>query len=189
MLIHEITSGIDARYGRGSIDGPKALVYLYRRFGFTDQGSGDYKEVCRYAIETPLKDTYIVVIIGAKRARIHWAAEESLYERATQEICDSNQSPTPFVQSCIDAAGDCLRDLRRPIRVRDQAITIFGEATDEDCNNSFCDASHMAGYGVPSGAFVDPDLFHDFMDVVKFIGGGDVAAGMKRVMKMEKENE
>ena len=167
----------DERIGEyGDIDSGNALVYLYRRFGFTPQGSDAYKRVCAYYVETPLKDTYLTFFIGGSQTFIGWTAKQNLFDRLDDD--------TEFAKQCKDAAEACLRDLLRPVFVRDVPITLLGKATTEELDQyDEAPRSRMAGYGVITECYEDPDVYFDFMKFVREQGGGDLIAGMKSILE------
>lgn len=175
-----IAQKVDPRFGDNAfIPAAPAFMYLYRRFGFTDYGCDSYKSVCCYRIETKETGLYVLAKIGGF-CSLGWTAKRKLYDL----LYDRHREDwKELMMKCSTAIEDCVRDLTRPIMVRDVSITIFGESTAEDDKRPICEHSPMAGYGVPTGAYAEPDLFIDFMHFVRKFGNGNMSDGMKSLMK------
>lgn len=164
-----------------SIDSGKAFVYLYRRFGFTASGSDGQKEVCDYVIPTSHPEVFVVIHIGATRAYLGVTSTREAHRRYTQEELGSLGVATVYMQQIHQAVEDCLRDLLRPVRVRDVAINLLGVVPDADVNDE-AERSPAAGYGVPGDCYREPGLFFDFVKWVREQGDGDFVAGMLKTM-------
>lgn len=85
------------------------------------------------------------------------------------------------LKAYVVAAKKTLRDLQRPVGIRDTEITIYGTA--ETCYSKNA-APEAATAGLPSGAVAnaDPDLFVELHGMIHDLGKGDLAAGMKAVL-------
>jgi len=261
---HEIIQrvfGDDNRFGVPS--GP-ALVYCYRRFGFTPYGSDDHKRVCRYVVPTAVDGLCVTLLFGGKTCYIHdsmcqevmaryygeeqrpwwdwwrlcgeWAAEQGtflyadgladaeLYKSQAEEwlaeqgvvgevsadewekewsdkyfshiqshndqVRDAfkqvepfpeNQIPGAFMQQCQDAFEASLRDLLRPVQVRDVFINILG-VCDKETFTKVVEPSFMAGYGVVTDVYKNYDLYLEYLNLAYDTGVGDLFVGMNLVL-------
>ncbi len=170
-----------------------ALVYLYRRFGFTQFGSDPDKAVCRYLIETSMRGFYLVFDIGGVNTFIRCTADYALFDRYGQEAQAAYPETTEFMCECHDVAEACLRDLLRPVFVRDVPITLLGRATAAELGEyneeverppNEAQRSLMAGYGVQIEAYQEPNRYFAFMGLVEGAGGGNLVEGMKAVTEL-----
>ncbi|MCE6958758.1 hypothetical protein LAZ40_06815 [Cereibacter sphaeroides] len=75
--------------------------------------------------------------------------------------------------------ADAVRDLKRGVRVRDQAINLFGRVAEAELRE------HPAS-GLGAGALVnqDPDLFSQLEARFWTLGGGDRQEGMRRALEL-----
>lgn len=98
-----------------------------------------------------------------------------------------------FVTAVHTAVADVLRDMLRPVQVRDVFINILGPMKDSDlgeydeereCFVNEAERSHMAGFGVPEDAYNDPNLFIDAMHDIRRFGQGDMVAGLTAVRSL-----
>jgi len=84
-----------------------------------------------------------------------------------------------------------MKDLLRPVQMRDVLINILGEfepegdEEDEETETYHNEAPrfHAAGNGVPDW-YANKDLLWDFVDAVEKFGGGSAEAGMKKVVEL-----
>ena len=181
LQFDEIAKEVDPRFGDNAItDGPKTFLYFFRRFGFPKTGSDAEKSVCMYYIPSSQPGVWVSVIVDGVNA--YWSLETS--NRLNGQLSDST-----VVATCQNALRELLTDLIRPVVVRDSFITVFGAATADDVRKGSVEYSHMAGWGVPTDAYADPEVFLDFMAWVKRQGHGDVVAGMKSIMPKGEEDD
>lgn len=164
-----------------------ALVYCYRRFGFTEYGSDSYKSVCRYNIPTDVDGLFVGLLFGGVTCFIGSPmtadVSEKYYRSGSQR----------FLNEYHRAFESALRDLLRPVRIRDVYVNILGECNDlgewDEDKEIFADEvdrSFMAGYGVVTEVYKDFDLFLNYLDYARTMGDGDLHTGMKKVMEGEK---
>ena len=178
----------------GSIDAGNAFVYLYRRFGPPFAGSDSYKDVCAYYIDTSLEDVQVVVRIGGDRAYLGVAAGMKVQWRYNEDRIRNGDEDTLFMKLAGEALESGIRDLLRPVYVRDVPITLLGRATeselgeyleDEEQYENEVPRSKMAGYGIPHDLYEYPELFFEFVMLLREWGGGDIGKGMELVMEWQ----
>lgn len=188
LPIDEIAKEVDPRFGNSAItDGPKTFLYLFRRFGPSRHGSDAYKSVCQYYIPLSVDGTYLGVTITGEAAYWGFAAVKSISSGLETAL---RAGGGELVERCIAAAKEGLRDLIRPVAVRDSSFTIFGEANNDDCTNSFAEYAPSSGFGVPREFLMHTELFLDFMDWVrKQAGNGDTALAMRELMMDGEHND
>jgi hypothetical protein len=168
----------------GWIDAGKAFLYLFRRFGPPVYGSDGSKEICDYVIETEVKDVFLIIHIGGKKGYISWSATKKIRRRYDSDWMKAKNKRTEFMKSIEDSLENCLRDLLRPVSVRDNLITLLGEDTNE---LAIVEPYKAAGWGIVTEVYEAPDLYFDFIDYVKGIGNGSVVSGMRKIMDNKKE--
>ena len=222
----------------GSIPAGPALLYLIRRFGYTEWGGDDHKEVCCYFLPTEISELYVSISVKWTNAwvsssfsdggedSLYWACEtearrpyQEWHERCRgwvaaqgrsfsgnirptdedEELREAYKTIEPFPPNYIEpepgslrhkvltAFEEALRDLLRPVFVRDVPINIMGkvepvwsdkkEAYDIDLD--LVKPHWTAGKGMVLEPYRDHDLFLDFLHVTRERGGGDLFAGMK----------
>ncbi len=108
------------------VDAGKAFLYLFRRFGPPEHGSDPRKEVCIYVLPTAISGLCLTILIGGRTAYIQdWATRtvwNTYYQAAPRTGGDGK-----FCQQCEQVFTDTLRELLRPVRVRDLYINLVGE--------------------------------------------------------------
>jgi len=125
--------------------GSRAFAYLWRRFGPPFGGSDDHKELCAYILTTAEPDMWL-----------------SLYPCGSRCGCGYLTARNPALRHHVRGSADAarlrdallgtLRDMLLPVFVRDVAITIVGQASDEDMSAPCAERSVYAGYPVPKDA-------------------------------------
>lgn len=86
------------------------------------------------------------------------------------------------LKAYVVAAEQTLRDLQRPVGIRDTEITIYGPAKTVASKNA-ADEAESAGVGAGAVVNADPDLFVELHQAIHELGKGDLAAGMKAVLE------
>jgi hypothetical protein len=117
-----------------------------------------------------------------------WGAQEAIYEARAQEYRDSaGPLPSPFEyppdslrERCNQALRVAIADLLRPVFVRDVLINICGPV-EAGGDLPRADYSHMAGFGVTTEVYDDPDAWFEFVAKARRVGGGDLLAGLQGV--------
>lgn len=233
-IVRKILGEAADKYGR--IPAGPALLYLIRRFGYTEWGGDDHKEVCCYYLPTTVKGARVHITVkgtvawlglGFSDDSLDWACEMEArrpYQewhdrcrawaasqgrqfggdiRPTAEdvaLREAYQEIEPFPPQYIDpepgserykvlaALEGTLRDLLRPVFVRDVPINILGEVElvwsdeKEAYDLDTVEPHWSAGKGMVLEPYRDHDLFLDFLEVTRERGGGDLFAGMKAAL-------
>jgi len=239
MIIKHIVSRIFGDEYDFSIPAGPALVYFYRRFGFTEHGSDADKWLCRYVLPTAVDGLWINFSFGGVNCYIGtsmsdvleekyhnaerrlvtewwercnqwadgretpllvspmenislfvdqaetWLTAQGITEELTEEqwsktwsgpyykhrkahndrVRDAYKQIEPFPErdapnisefgkSCETAVENVLRDLLRPVAVRDVYINVLGHADLGEYDEEHCrfvdeaERSYMAGYGI-----------------------------------------
>lgn len=123
-----------------------AFGYLWRRFGPPSWGSDDRKELCSYVIRTP--DSAVFLELGVKAMPLSFSVgflADSSTE--TTRFADDGDETMARIRTAVIAA---MREMLRPVYVRDVPINIFGRVTDEYASDwEPAERSKYAGLGVP----------------------------------------
>lgn len=178
------------------IDAGPALVYLMRRFGYPNIGSDAYKEVCDYLLPTGQDGAYLIIHIEGTSAQLGLTVDKETRSALLAQMLPGHGQKlwveeTELGQACIEACAATLRDLLRPVRVRDVWIDILGRTEPGDLGKwneveeryeNTAAPWHAAGYGVPEGCYDDPVLFIRFMTLIKELGDSNVANGMRQAI-------
>jgi len=187
----------------GGIRGGQLFAYLFRRFGYPNEGWDDRKELASYLLNTPMNDVFLSVIpymagdfedrLLKDRTRhmfgycISQEIEEQLYA-----IPASRHRESELYQRCNNAFEATIRDLLRPVFIRDIAINCHGRIEDDaldDMPEEAAKRCNEAGYGIPQAFFEDIKRYDDFIDALCKLGDG-IEGGMNKVIAMaDKENK
>lgn len=182
LPIDKLAQRVDPRFGAQAItDGPKTFLYLFRRFGPSSSGSDSDKVVCQYYIPLRLMpEAWLVIRISGLHAYWQFVASKKISTMLEAQLVAGGGS---VVDKCIEAIAAELNDLLRPVIVRDQSITVFGYATEEDFQREVAECSVASGWGVPRPFLMDPELFIEFIRwVTSQSGNGDTTAAMRDLM-------
>jgi len=165
------------------LDAGHAFLYLFRRFGFPNIGSDDHKNVCAYAIPCEVQGTFVILKIGGTRCSIGWTATEELFNRYMEEERLMRHLPenSEFVTQCNWAIRKTLRDLLRPVFVRDVQRWIFGLQYNRELTPA--KPFKSAGYGLSEDLFEDPNVLYELIDHIRDMGKGNFAAGARKVLE------
>jgi hypothetical protein len=140
--------------GERAKDGGSGLVafaYLWRRFGPPAGGSDPYKDLAAYALTTAEPDVFLrVVTHGAALAYgVGYFALEGVRSDFRNPRAENWREASPLARRVNQALFDSLRDLLRPVYIRDTAINIFGRLLDDDQQqNDAAEPSKYAGLGI-----------------------------------------
>lgn len=148
-----------------------AMAYLWRRFGPPWRGGDDHKSLVDYTLTTEDPQIFLWLHLGGSGLAysVGYLAHESIREEADRPMADwckryedwwraaIGESPDRtnprewrtaggLVYRVNRAVLDALRELERPVYVRDCALNLFGR-----CKDTYepAERSLYAGYGVP----------------------------------------
>lgn len=125
------------------------FAYLFRRFGYPIYGWDDYKSLVQYYLTTP--DDEVVLLVDPNdsvRLSFGYGLAPRLAQAAHDAEIRSRRSfeTTPIYQQISGALIAAMRDLQRPVAVRDVLITFLGRPAADD--QALAERSPQAGYGV-----------------------------------------
>lgn len=173
------------------------FAYLFRRFGYPNRGWDDYKDHSCYMLTTPREDVMVSVrpYVGSN-TDLHFSIVASaeamqgygeLYRRKDRPKT-WQELDEPFRSMC-EAADMAGRDLLTPVYVRDCAINAAGYLTDDESAMFESSADFAISTGYPSGYLgnINPELMSKIHKTVHRLGNGDIAAGMKAILKLAGE--
>lgn len=120
-----------------------AFAYLYRRFGPPINGCDQYKSLCMYVLTTPMDGLGLwidpVKWVHCSFGYLHDAAiEQKLFEERLEfvERVEKGAWPSdrqsPVRGPITDALEATMKELLRPVNIRDWFINILGPIKDED---------------------------------------------------------
>ena len=125
----------------GDINYGTLFTYMFRRFGPTEYGSDDCKNIANWFLTTPDKNVALMVSpdpSGCKHSFGYMANKEVFSGRL-------NFDQISIMTEALKAA---MCDLLFPTYVRDVFINAAGKMKDEDVIEDFCNYFEWAGYGV-----------------------------------------
>ena len=142
VCCHDLAKKIFGKACENENGGLIALSYLYRRFGPTLHGSDDHKELCCYWLSSSSPE--IILTVSPKGLGLDYCfgylAKESLRFGSKKQAKASKK-----ITSVLTKA---MRDLLRPVFIRDVPVNILGRIKDSDVSREV-PYSKYAGYGVP----------------------------------------
>jgi hypothetical protein len=180
----------------GGIRGGQLFAYLFRRFGYPNDGWDDRKELASYLLNTPMCDVFLSVTpymagdfedrLLKDRTRhmfgycISQEIEEQLYA-----IPASKHRESEIYQQCNAAFEAAIRDMLRPVFIRDIAINCHGRIEDDalDAMPNEAKRCNEAGYGIPQAFFEDMKRYDKFIDALCKLGG-NIENGINKVIAM-----
>ena len=146
------------------LGGGDLFAYLFRRFGYPNVGWDDYKELANYVISTPMEDVFLEICpyLGGPKTSLHFGylvsteidaklAQEMLKDRQKDTFAWKEWPTESYIYRCSKALQEAIRDLERPVFVRDIPINCKGRINDEQMDGlrKEADYSDHAGYGIP----------------------------------------
>lgn len=137
----EIWPGDIAVKAVGDINYGTLFTYMYRRFGPSEYGSDDYKDIAAWFLTTPNHFVALTVSPNPSGCRHSFGY-----------MVNRNMFPYPWNENQIklvtEALEAAIRDLLFPTYVRDVFINAAGKVKDEDVGEDHCSYFKWAGYGV-----------------------------------------
>jgi len=184
-----------------NLRGGQLVAYLFRRFGYPSWRWDEYKELTHYLITTPMKDVFLEVrpYMGGDSPQpssfdhtvlmfgycVDKAIEEESYYPLLMEGKRNDWYEHPRYKECNQAFEAAMRDLLRPVYVRDVPINCYGLVLDDDLGTcpSHVEPYHAAGYPIPQAFLRDTDRYVQFTDALSTLGDGSMDKGIDRVIK------
>ena len=125
------------------------LPYLYRRFGPPFTGCDSVKELASFWLTTRRKGLGLWVSCRGRSLRYCFGVgySDALRKRFPKDM--RMDAPPKTVRDCRAALVEAMRELLRPVCVRDAAFNILGRCESDD---NEAPRSHYAGYGCPREA-------------------------------------
>ncbi len=188
-----------------NIKGGQLFAYLFRRFGYPSWAWDSDKELTHYCLTTPLEDVFLTVCpaMGGDYSGgydctelmfgycIERSIEEEYHTLYRQRKLDEWET-SPRYTACVKALKAALRDLLRPVYVRDVPINCYGRVMDESFKGFPAEVEpyHAAGYSFPRTLFRDTDRYEQFWDALRTLGNGSADTGIDTVIALAtKESE
>ncbi|WP_034340287.1 hypothetical protein [Deinococcus misasensis] len=153
-LSHELKVEDAAHKYMQGVEYGNLLAYLIRRFGYTKCGSDDHKEICAYLLNTPREDVFIRVGVRAGR-EVWWDFSAYVSNATWLEYIGARQDGKgqEFLKDHVKAVARAVKELQRPVYVRDVPISPLGRLTEDAARKVrlvACEAHESAGYGAVS---------------------------------------
>ncbi len=171
--------------------GADLFTYCFRRFGYPSSGWDDYKEICRYNVTTPEPDIFLTITPHCGRSgQDSWLSFGYLIEKALEEeyyqLLTRRGHQDALSTRGNTALTEALKDLRRPVPIRDVLITCTGPLLaegDEEELPAQVSPFVGAGFGIPRAFLLDdPDRYSQFLEALAHLGKGDSGQGIERVI-------
>ena len=181
------------------------FAYLFRRFGYPNSGWDDHKDLTRYVLTTPMDNVFLEVrpyLGGDYRHRqnndaitvslmfgycmsqeLEQQYLEELYYRKPR-ISQQEREASALHQQYIKAFTATIRDLQRPVFVRDIPINCYGRIAISEIDDlpEQAELPLEAGYGIPMDFFADLDRHDKFLEALYNLGNGDMGKGMQWII-------
>lgn len=187
--------------------GEQLFAYLFRRFGYPNQGWDDHKELVRYLLTTPMDNVFLEVrpYLGCNyRHNVHrmfgYCISQYLEQQYLEELyyrsprlSQQEREASALHQQYINAFEATIRDLQRQVFIRDIPINCYGYIASDEFNNLPEQASPAieAGYGIPMDFFADLARYDSFIEAISELGDNNISKGMQWVIeawKAQQEN-
>lgn len=182
-----------------SLRGGQLFTYLFRRFGYPSWGWDEYKTLVQYCITTPADGVFLTIIPymgddyeGAGNDPINTELmfgyliakeiEDEYYSFVRQGKYQEWEESSRY-KTCVKAFEVAIRDLLRPVYIRDVPINCYGRIYDEKFTLPSTDHYHAAGYPIPTVFFKDIKRWEAFTDALITIGNGSMDVGIDNVIK------
>jgi hypothetical protein len=198
MVLRNITNEVfGTAVDLHSIPAGPALIYMIRRFGYSESGTDDYKRLCNYVLPTRIGGLYLGISFSATSCWI----DDLMDDEAGYRYQEAESKARPYdidhifpgdtlIGQYQQALKEATQDLLRPVFIRDVPINILGRAENvewdeekEECSN--CVERHFSsGYGVVVDAYREADTYIDMMHEIKEFGEGDIVVGMRRAREL-----
>ena len=116
--------------------------------------------------------------------------EEEFYRYLTQHGHAGWPEQTLY-RECNQAFTATMRDLLRPVFVRDVPINCYGRIEDAEVEKlpDSVERSYMAGYGIPFAIVSSEERFQQFCDAVLTLGYGSYEAGVENMTEDCRHNQ
>jgi hypothetical protein len=187
-----------------NLRGGQLFAYLFRRFGYPSWAWDDDKDLTHYCLTTPLEDVFLTVRpcmdgdypdgYDCTELMFGYCIERSIEEEYRafymQRKLDEWETSPRYV-TCIGAFEAALRDLLRPVYVRDVPINCYGRIMDESFKGLGLSVKpyHAAGYAIPRAFFKSTDRWEHFVHALNTLGNGSFDKGIDAVIALAKESE
>lgn len=173
--------------GVTSLDGPTLFAYCFRRFGYPNRGWDEDKHLSCYVLTTPRPDMQLEIyptLSGDLHSqlifRVSLAARMAIEEGwVRHRSLDWTTWPdTDPLAAYIPVVRATLRDLSRPVRVRDSTFQALRVAT------HLAEAPLPPVTGVAAGLLGndDPKGFVALYRLIARLGDGNIPDGIQRVL-------
>lgn len=155
-----------------------------------DSGEGEASQV--------IQTYYLPTLNSDKPRRSFWNYLEEQYSHYSKlydavEVAPPRESPIEpgsLREKVVNALRASIKDLLRPVKVRDWQINCLGKVSDRDARR-LLEPSYMAGYGVFTEVY-QPDRVEQYFEAIKAfkrLGKGDIVKGMVRAIDLGQEKE
>lgn len=129
------------------------FAYCWRRFGPPWCGSDNYKELVNYYLTTRIDGMFLRV--SCKAMELEYCFGVAWDDRIQSQLPDwppeDDGASLPIVSECKAALVEAMRELLRPVRVRDVSINCLGRCEHAE-EGEEAEVSRYAGFGVDKEA-------------------------------------
>ena len=173
------------------------IDYLFRRFGYPFTGCDSDKQIAQYIITTPLPDIFLSLSVKAGYIDFGYCIPNDLFQMAMEiaslhheEIYCSEleKEKNERYKLAHEALRASIKDLLRPIILRDCAFNIVGDVTDEvwamypepieTRKTAWCGLWQVAKLYETTDGF---EALYKLLKAIKKSADGDLIAGMNKI--------
>jgi hypothetical protein len=181
--------------------GGQLFAYLFRRFGYPNIGWDEHKNLVSYRITTPMRHVFLEITpymgsddpdsvenpFNGSVLMFGYCVEKSIEDEFYTCLKSGNYNIW-FDHSCYrevtNAFEETMRNLLRPVHVRDVPINCYGKVDESKKMLSHVDAYHAAGYPIPRPFFKSADRWEQFTDALIILGNSNMEKGIEAVIEM-----
>jgi hypothetical protein len=151
----EVARSVWGDCGRAHKYATAAFAYLWRRFGPSEWGGDDHKELAHWILGTPDKEVALSIYPSFSRIGLGYlcspAVEDAGMKAYAAFVKKNEGGNIPMCGRIVDTIAEALNELTRPVYVRDVPANIFGEMTGWPKGLLAAPPSKYAGLGIEHG--------------------------------------
>jgi hypothetical protein len=174
---------------------PDNVAYIIRRFGYPFHGTDGYKNMAEYHLTTPMEDVYLWLLLkpyctfGVTLPKSLFDEQMliSYLEVSGHDVTEQKKTYDKQLHKMRDALKQALKDLLRPVTIRDHAFNILGPVDDFEMEPLPTRELAWAGLYEVAKIYESKDAFDAFHKMLYYIvnhSEGDLVENTNNVIVM-----